>query len=89
VDIDENLIRDMQSYLLLKTGIRYFGRIKPTPNDIMVSCPFHKGGQERKPSCGIKRYADEKGSAGTVHCFSCRCYNRFEWYVKRYFRFAL
>ena len=23
--------------------------------DIMVSCPFHKGGQERKPSCRNKK----------------------------------
>lgn len=37
----------------------------------MVSCPFHKGGQEKKPSCGIKLVSDNKGSVGTVHCFSC------------------
>lgn len=48
-----------------------FGRIKSTPKDIMTSCPFHKGGQENKPSFGIKRFSDDKGYAGTCHCFSC------------------
>ena len=71
MEVDEALIRDMQNYLQVKTGILYFNKIKSTPKDIMVSCPFHKEGQERKPSCGIKRYDDEKGGAGQVHCFSC------------------
>ena len=75
MNIDEDLIRDIRTYVIAKTGINYFSRIKATPKDIMVSCPFHKGGLEKRPSCGIKRYADEKGSAGTVHCFSCRCNN--------------
>lgn len=70
MEIDEDLIRDIQNYLLAKTGILYFNKIKSTPKDIMVSCPFHKEGQERKPSCGIKKYDDEKGGAGQVHCFS-------------------
>lgn len=72
INIDEELIKDIQRYLLAKTGILYFGRIKVTPKDIMVSCPFHKDGQERKPSCGIKRFDDDKGVAGQLHCFSCR-----------------
>lgn len=71
MDVDEDLIRSMQSYLFVKTGIHYFGRIKVTPKDIMVSCPFHKQGQERKPSFGIKRFTDDSGYAGTCHCFSC------------------
>lgn len=61
----------MKNYLIAKTGISYFNHIKVTPKDIMVSCPFHKGGQENNPSCGIKRYSDEHGVAGQVHCFSC------------------
>lgn len=69
--IDEKLITDLRQYILSKTGILYFGRIKNTPKDLMVSCPFHKQGQERKPSCGIKKITDENGVAGTVHCFSC------------------
>ena len=69
--IDEKLIVELRQYILGKTGIHYFGRIKPTPKNLMVSCPFHKGGQETKPSCGIKLQSDDKSSMGTVHCFTC------------------
>lgn len=71
MEVNEDLIKDMQRFLLAKTGILYFNKIKITSKDIMVSCPFHKQGQERKPSCGIKRFDDEKGVAGMCHCFSC------------------
>lgn len=69
--IDEKLIVDLRQYILAKTGVLYFNRIKSTTKDLMVSCPFHKEGQERKPSCGIKKHTDDKGQIGTVHCFSC------------------
>lgn len=69
--IDEALIRSIRQYVLEKTGRSYLGRIKQVHNNIMVSCPFHKGGQEQKPSCGIKTVSDEKSNIGTVHCYSC------------------
>lgn len=69
--IDEQLIQDLSNYILLKTGKRYFSRIKTVGKNIMVSCPYHKEGQERKPSCGIKKVSDEKSNAGTVNCFTC------------------
>lgn len=45
--------------------IPYLGVIRDTPDNIMVSCLYHKNGQERKPSAGIKK------SDGTYHCFAC------------------
>lgn len=39
--------------------------MKDTPDNIMVSCPYHKGGQERRPSAGILK------TDGTFHCFTC------------------
>lgn len=39
--------------------------IKDCGEDIQVSCPYHKGGQERKPSAGIRK------SDGLFHCFAC------------------
>lgn len=43
--------------------------------DMMVTCPYHKHGQENKPSCGIttkqKRRGEKIIPAGTVHCFVC------------------
>lgn len=46
-----------------------------TGSDVMVTCPFHKGGHERKPSCGVslreKVTPDKTYEAGTVHCYTC------------------
>lgn len=72
LQIDEKLIQDLRQYISVKTGKSYFGRIKSTPKDLMVSCPYHKGGQERKPSMGIKLYTDEYQTAGTCNCFTCK-----------------
>lgn len=69
--IDEKLIKDLRQYIIVKTGKSYFNQVRNTPKSIMVSCPFHKQGQERKPSCGIKKDTDNKGLIGTVHCFTC------------------
>lgn len=47
-------------------GMTIFQRIRPSGNNnIMVNCPFHKGGQERRPSFGISTVD------GTCHCFTC------------------
>lgn len=47
-------------------GMNLFHRFRLSGNtDIMTTCPFHKGGQERKPSFGISRVD------GTCHCFAC------------------
>lgn len=46
-------------------GLNYFKDIKLGQDNIMVTCPFHKNGQEKKPSCGISL------KDGIVHCFTC------------------
>lgn len=60
---------------LEQNGIFLLGAIKPTPDNIMFSCPSHKDGQERKPSCGMlvaDTYKNGKHyEAGTIHCFTC------------------
>lgn len=40
--------------------------IKDVPDNIMVQCPYHSNGQERRPSAGIKK------TDGTFHCFACQ-----------------
>lgn len=50
--------------------------IKTTRDNLVVSCPSHSNGQERKASCGISlrnRLTSDGRQipAGTVHCFSC------------------
>lgn len=47
-------------------GNKYLLRINyNNQNNIMISCPFHNNGQERKPSCGVRK--DEN----VAHCFAC------------------
>lgn len=75
VDVDGlTLLNDLQQDLQLN-NIQLLHSIKPVNNNIMISCPAHKDGQERKPSCGISlvdTYTNGKIiSAGTVHCFTC------------------
>lgn len=44
--------------------------------DIQITCPFHKNGQESKPSCGVTTREFKRGGrvikAGTANCFSCK-----------------
>ena len=49
-----DIIRELKEQLAIN-GIFLFNKIKELPEDIMVSCPFHKEGQEKKPSCGIRK----------------------------------
>lgn len=50
---------------LAMNGINMFAKMFDSGDDYMVCCPWHKNGQERRPSCGIRK------SDGTVHCFQC------------------
>jgi DNA primase len=63
VDLNE-ILNELRSQLH-KKGINLLKDIREVPDNVMVTCPYHKGGQERKPSAGIKK-AD-----GTFHCFTC------------------
>ena len=48
----------------------YIGNEKES--DIAVTCPWHKGGHERNPSCHIfTKASDPNIYKGTVHCFTC------------------
>lgn len=69
--IDANLIESIKSYIIRKTGKSYFRNIRKTPDNIIVTCPFHKDGQESKPSATIRVTSNDKVSAGTFHCFTC------------------
>ena len=46
-------------------GIELLRSIKDAGDNVMISCPYHKGGQERRPSAGVKKVD------GTFHCFAC------------------
>lgn len=55
----------MKTIKEVQQNTKYFKRIKETNDNILVSCPYHKGGQENKPSCGIHI------KTLVYHCFSC------------------
>lgn len=46
-------------------GIQLLSRMIDSGDDIMVQCPYHKNGQERRPSAGIRK------SDGMFHCLAC------------------
>lgn len=40
-------------------------------NNLIITCPVHKDGQEAHPSCSVLLEDRSGVFAGTVHCFSC------------------
>lgn len=69
-----DIINELRMELKL-SGSTLLGKVNHTSGNIMVSCPFHGDGQEKKPSCGISTRETRDGTkvypAGTVHCFTC------------------
>ena len=59
-----SILEELRSQLSAN-GIQLLSTMRDTPDNIQVCCPYHKGGQERRPSAGIKK------SDGIFHCFSC------------------
>lgn len=59
-----DIITELQNQLRIN-NIHLLQVMTDTPDNIMVACPYHKGGQEKRPSMGIKK------SDGTCHCFAC------------------
>ncbi len=59
-----DIITELQSQLRLN-GIQLLQKVRNTPKDIMIQCPYHGDGQERRPSAGLRK------SDGQFHCFAC------------------
>lgn len=68
----EQVLRDIKLQLY---GTGLLKDMNNTGSDLMVTCPFHKGGKEHSPSCGVllreKMVKEKKYEAGTVHCYTC------------------
>lgn len=65
------ILEEVKRYRMERDGKVILKDINETGNNIMVTCPFHKDGNERKPSCGISSEETPNTPAGTVHCFTC------------------
>jgi len=59
-----DIIFDLQVQLA-SNGIQLLEKVVDSSKDVMVQCPYHNNGQERKPSAGIRK------SDGVLHCFAC------------------
>ena len=60
----EDILLELKSELAIN-NIPMMQNIKDSGADVMVSCPYHNNGQERRPSAGIRK------SDGMFHCFAC------------------
>ena len=51
------------------------GKLKhiiPKGDNVLITCPNHKGGYENHPSCNVyTRVDDEDTEAGFAYCFTC------------------
>lgn len=70
----QEVLNELKSQLE-RNGEFLFKKIKPARDNIQFSCPFHAGGQESHPSCGMSTTITmSRGRVvpiGTVHCFTC------------------
>jgi DNA primase len=60
-----NDVLDELANQLESNGIQLLKKRNNLQTHIMVQCPYHGGGQEKKPSAGIRK------SDGKFHCFAC------------------
>ena len=58
------ILAELQHQLALNQ-IPLLQKSKDSGDDIMVQCPYHGNGQERRPSAGIRK------RDGLLHCFAC------------------
>lgn len=65
IQADTQSVLDMLKFDLAQHGVDRFHIFRNNGENIQTNCPFHKGGQERKPSFGIN------GEKDKCHCFSC------------------
>lgn len=60
----QTILEKLKSDLAMN-NINLFSKMKDSGKDIMVTCPYHNNGQERRPSAGIRK------TDGLFHCFAC------------------
>ena len=76
-----SILQDIKQYRMERDGKIILKHINETGNNVMVTCPFHKEGNEKKPSCGVSSVETSDTPAGTVHCFTCGKNMGFERFI--------
>ena len=82
---DVQILYDLKNEVQQKIGKDILRKIKPSGDNIMVCCPIHNNGQERRPSCGISRRRYKDKPAGIVHCFTCGYIDSLEGMISKCF----
>ena len=65
IQADTQSVLDMLKFDLAKHGVDRFHIFRNNGENVQTNRPFHKNGQERKPSFGVN------GEIDKCHCFSC------------------
>lgn len=65
IQTDTQSVLDVLKFELAQKGIKRFAITRLNGDNLQSNCPFHKNGQERKPSFGIN------GEIDKCHCFAC------------------
>lgn len=82
----EDMLFELQSQLH-QQNIELLKDVKPTHNNVMITCINHGGGVESAPSCGVSTVDVWRGKRlipeGTVHCFACGYTASFEEFVSK------
>ena len=65
IQTDTQSVLDMLKFDLAQKGMQRFSIVRHNGENLQTNCPFHKNGQERKPSFGVN------GEIDKCHCFSC------------------
>ena len=65
IQSDTQSVLDMLKFDLAQHGVNRFHLFRNNGDNVQTNCPFHKNGQERKPSFGVN------GEIDKCHCFSC------------------
>lgn len=65
IQSDVRSILDLLKFDLAQHGLDRFHIFRNNGENVQTNCPFHKNGQERKPSFGVN------GEIDKCHCFAC------------------
>lgn len=65
IQSDTQSILYMLKFDLAQRGVNRFHMFRNNGDNVQTNCPFHKNGQERKPSFGVN------GEIDKCHCFAC------------------
>ena len=65
IQTDTQSVLNMLKFDLAQKGMQRFSIVRHNGENLQTNCPFHKNGQERKPSFGVN------GEIDKCHCFSC------------------